>query len=530
MSIFASSKQTKNDYFIHFKDIIMMKTTHVIALFGAMVTVSAMTAFGTYKLMEPKNAMALYDDCQYEQDSNLQRVNFAPAVSRGSVTDNDFTVAAESTVNAVVGVKNTQMVQQQYQQMDPFFDFFFGNRGQQQQPRAREGFGSGVIISSDGYIVTNNHVIDGADQLTVTLNDNTEYEATLVGTDPTTDIALLKIEAKDLHYLTFGNSDDLKIGQWVLAVGNPFMLSSTVTAGIVSAKGRRLSDQNRQSQMGRGSHLNIENFIQTDAAVNPGNSGGALVNTAGELVGINTAIYSQTGSYAGYSFAVPSSIASKVVADLRQYGQVQKAVLGIQVQDVNEILAEQKGLKVKDGVYVAELVDGGAAIEAGIKQGDVLVAIGKNQIKNFPALQAELALHTPGEKVEVTVNRDGKEKTYTVTLKNAQGSTEKITKKGMDMLGVTLQNLSAQELQKYGVRKGVLVKDVKQGGSFARAGVHEKFLIVKINDVVVNSDKEVEKVFEQLTTNRDADQEPVMFIVGIYPNGRTAYYAVDLSK
>lgn len=509
-----------------------MKTTNMFALFGATAVVSALTAFGTYQIMDHQTVVYENESGQWNLDPSINNVQFLPAVSRGSVTDNDFTEAAERTVNAVVGVKNTQMVQQQYQQMDPFFDFFFGNRGygQQQQPRAREGFGSGVIISPDGYIVTNNHVIDGADQLTVTLNDNTEYEATLVGTDPTTDIALLKIDGKDLHYLTFGNSEDLKIGQWVLAVGNPFMLSSTVTAGIVSAKGRRLSDSSQQSRLGRQSHLNIENFIQTDAAVNPGNSGGALVNTAGELIGINTAIYSQTGSYAGYSFAVPSSIASKVVADLRQYGQVQKAVLGIQVQDVNEALVEQKDLKVKDGVYVAELVDGGAAAEAGIKQGDVLVAIGKNQIKNFPALQAELALHTPGEKVEVTVNRDGKEKAFTVTLKNAQGNTEKIAKKGIDSLGVTLQNLSTQELQKYGVRKGVLVKDVKQGGAFARAGVHEKFLIVKINDVVVNSDKEVERVFEQLTTNREVDQEPVMFIVGVYPNGRTAYYAVDLSK
>lgn len=509
-----------------------MKTKQIFGLFGAMVVVSGLTAVGTYSLME-KNTLQKFSDNYVEaSDPNHHLVQFSPAVSRASVTDNDFTEAAERTVNAVVGVKNTQMVQQQYQQMDPFFDFFFGNRGlgQSQQPRPREGFGSGVIISPDGYIVTNNHVIDGADQLTVTLNDNTEYEATLVGTDPTTDIALIKIDGKDLHYLSFGNSEDLKIGQWVLAVGNPFMLSSTVTAGIVSAKGRRLSDSNRQMQMNGKSHMNIENFIQTDAAVNPGNSGGALVNTAGELVGINTAIYSQTGSYAGYSFAVPSSIASKVVADLRQYGQVQKAVLGIQVQDVNEAFAESKGLKVKEGVYVAEVVEGGAAESAGIKSGDILVKIGKAQIKNFPALQAELALHTPGEKVEVTVDRDGKTKTFTVTLKNAQGNTEKIAKKGIDALGVTLQNLSAQELQKYGVRKGVLVKDVKQGGSFARAGIHEKFLIVKINDVVVNSDKEVEKVFEQLTTNRDVDQDPVMFIVGVYPNGRTAYYAVDLSK
>ena len=514
-----------------------MNTKQTLGLLGAMIVVSGLTAYGTYKIMEPKSMAALADEYQIEQDANLHRVNFAPAVSRASVTDNDFTEAAEKTVNAVVGVKNTmEMHQQQYQSVDPFFEFFFGNRGQQMpQQKAREGYGSGVIISSDGYIVTNNHVIDGADKLTVTMNDDREFEATLVGTDPTTDIALLKIDAKDLEYLPFGDSDNLKLGQWVLAVGNPFMLNSTVTAGIVSAKGRRLSDPSSSRDAygrQRSSSLNIENFIQTDAAVNPGNSGGALVNTAGELVGINTAIYSQTGSYAGYSFAVPSSIASKVVADLRQYGQVQKAVLGISVQRTDVLRQDEDGKDIKTpaGVIVAEVMEDGGAAEAGIKPGDVITAINKNEIKSFPALQAELALHTPGEKVQVTVDRDGKTKTFTVTLKNAQGNTEKIAKKGIDDLGVELQTISAQQLQKYGVRRGVLVKNVKAGGSFARAGVKNNFVIVKINDVVVNSDKEVEKVFEQLTTNREPDQEPVMFIVGVYPNGRTAYYAVDLGK
>lgn len=510
-----------------------MKTTNMIALFGATVVVSGLTTIATYKWMETSTAQEWADSYVSVTDDNIHHVQFAPAVSRASVTDNDFTEAAEKTVNAVVGVKNTQMAQQQqYQSMDPFFDFFFGNRGQQMpQQKAREGFGSGVIISSDGYIVTNNHVIDGADKLTVTLNDEREFEATLVGTDPTTDIALLKIEAKDLHFLPFGDSDNLKVGQWVLAVGNPFMLSSTVTAGIVSAKGRRISENNNRDAYGR-QRMNIESFIQTDAAVNPGNSGGALVNTAGELVGINTAIYSQTGSYAGYSFAVPASIASKVVADLRQYGQVQKAVLGISVKSipVNVDMDEDGKVKTQTRVEVAQVQEGGAADEAGIKEGDVITSINKTKIKNFPALQAELALHTPGEKVQVTVERNGKEKVFTVTLKNAQGNTEMLTKKGIDSLGASFQNLSAKELQKYGVRKGVMVKSVEQGSAFARAGIHEKFVIVKINDVVVNSDKEIEAVYDRLTTSRDADEDPVMFIVGLYPNGRTAYYAVDLSK
>jgi len=508
-----------------------MKTTNMIVLLGAMVAVSGVTAVTTYKVMEKHTVQAITDQYVLSLDPNSHNVQFMPSVNRSSVTENDFTVAAEKTVNAVVGVKNTQLVhQQQYQSMDPFFDFFFGNRGgqynqPQQQPKAREGYGSGVIISSDGYIVTNNHVIDNADQLMITLNDQRQFEATLVGTDPTTDIALLKIDATDLPFISFGESDALKVGEWVLAVGNPFMLTSTVTAGIVSSKARQIgAGRNRQGL------VNIESFIQTDAAVNPGNSGGALVNTAGELVGINTAIYSETGNYAGYSFAVPSSIVNKVVADLRQYGQVQRAVLGIQVADVSADLVEKEDLKVNSGVYVADVMDDGAAKEAGIKKGDVIVAINKAPIKTFGNLQGELARYTPGQKIQVTVDRSGKSETLTVTLKNANGNTEMLTKKGIDSLGATFQTMSAKDLQKYGVRKGVLVKKVEQGGAFARAGVHEKFVIVKINDVVVNSDKDVETVYEKLTTARDADQEPVMFIVGLYPNGRTAYYAVDLSK
>ncbi len=506
-----------------------MKTKQMLGLLGAMFLVSGLTATMTYKVMEKRTVQELADGLA-ANDGNSHLVQFTPAVSRGSVTDNDFTQAAEKTVNAVVGVRNRQMVQQQqYQSMDPFFDFFFGNRGygqQQPQQKAREGYGSGVIISADGYIVTNNHVIANADQLTVTLNDQREFEATLVGTDPTTDIALLKVDAKDLPTIAFGESDNLKVGEWVLAVGNPFMLTSTVTAGIVSAKARQIGMGQRSS----GNQMNIESFIQTDAAVNPGNSGGALVNTAGELVGINTAIYSETGNYAGYSFAVPSSIVNKVVADLRQYGQVQRAVLGIRIQEINPELVEKEELKESEGIYVAEVMDNGAAADAGIKKGDVITSIDKVRIKNFGVLQGELARHTPGEKVQVTVDRKGKNETFTVTLKNSDGNTEMRTKKGIDALGVKFENLSAKDLQKYGVRKGVLVKSVEQGGAFARAGVHEKFVIVKINDVVVSSDKEIEKVYNDLTTNRSADQDPVMFIVGVYPNGRAAYYAVDLSK
>ena len=499
-----------------------MKTKQTFMLFGAMVAVSALTAVSTVKYM---SSNSMIENEGAFTDPNVHNVGFMPAVSSASVTDNDFTRAAEMTVNAVVGIKNTQQVQQNaYSGMnDPFFDFFFGNRGsQQRQPKPREGYGSGVIISSDGYIVTNNHVVDKADELHVTLNDGREFSATLVGTDPTTDIALIKVDAKDLPTVAFGKSDDLKVGEWVLAVGNPFMLNSTVTAGIVSAKARSLG-------MG-GGQLGIESFIQTDAAVNPGNSGGALVNTAGELIGINTAIYSETGNYAGYSFAVPSSIVSKVVTDLKQFGTVQRALLGIMGGNLTAQVVEQENLKVNEGVFVSEVTKDGAAESAGVKAKDVITAINKVQVKTMAQLQEQIARFRPGDKIQVTVNRDGKVQSFSVTLKNSQGNTDVVQKKGMDFLGATFQNMSQQDLMKYGVRRGVMVKSLESNGAFAKSGMKEKFVIVKINDVVVSNEKEIEAAYNALTSNRGADQEPVMFIVGVYPNGKTAYYAVDLSK
>ena len=500
-----------------------MNVKNAALLMGAMITVSAITAYGTFKVMQPQ--LLAQTEEQAKADGYIYNVGFDPAVNHSSVTDNDFTRAAEMTVNAVVGIKNTQQSQQQqYGGMnDPFFDFFFGNRGYgQREQKPREGYGSGVIISSDGYIVTNNHVIDKADQLTVTLNDKRQFEATLIGTDPTTDIALIKVDAKDLPVVSFGQSDALKVGEWVLAVGNPFMLNSTVTAGIVSAKARSLGMS--------GNQLGIESFIQTDAAVNPGNSGGALVNTAGELVGINTAIYSQTGNYAGYSFAVPSSIVSKVVTDLKQYGTVQRALLGIQGGDVNAQVVEQKELKVNEGVYVADVVDDGAAKDAGIKADDVITAINGVKIEKMAQLQEQIARFRPGDKVKVTVNRKGDVKNFTATLKNSMGNTDVVQKKGIEQLGVTFKNLSGAELQKYGVRSGVQIQKVEQGGLFSRAGLREKMVIVKINDHAVKSDKDIEAIYNELTTNRSADQDPVLFIAAVTPQGRVAYFAVDLSK
>lgn len=511
-----------------------MKIGNALMLFGAMVVVSAGTAYSTFKFMEHENEVTYITTHDAVDTDALTRVGFKTAVSTASVTDNDFTQAAAKTVDAVVGITNKQIQQQMnYGGMnDPFFDFFFGQRGRQQRGYGRQeeqdskpvpkGAGSGVIISSDGYIVTNNHVIDKADELTVTLNDHRQFTAKLIGTDPTTDIALLKVDATDLPTIAFGQSDNLKIGEWVLAVGNPFNLTSTVTAGIVSAKARSLG-------MGSGK-LGIESFIQTDAAVNPGNSGGALVNTAGELVGINTAIYSETGNYAGYSFAVPSSIVSKVVTDLKQYGTVQRALLGIMGGDVNADVVEQKELKVNQGVYVSEVQEGGAAAEAGIKADDVITSINGQKVNTMAQLQEQIARFRPGDKIKVAVDRKGKTESFTVTLKNANGNTEVIQKKGIDALGVTFKNMSSEELRKYGIRSGVLIDKLQSGGLFAKAGLREKMVIVKINDHVVKNDKEVEAIYNELTTARNADQDPVMYIAAVSPQGRVSYFAVDLSK
>lgn len=317
----------------------------------------------------------------------------------------DFTEAAERSVEAVVHVKTKYYQQQQY--VDPFYQFFFGRPQQSQQPSAMAS-GSGVILSDDGYIVTNNHVIEGARDIEVVLNDKRTYAAQLIGRDPNTDLALLKIEATNLPVITIGNSDDLKVGEWVLAVGNPFNLTSTVTAGIVSAKARSINILQAD--------MKIESFIQTDAAVNPGNSGGALVNTKGELVGINTAIASQTGSYAGYAFAIPTAIMQKVVGDLRQFGSVQRALLGIRMMDINQEVKDHFGLESMEGVYVAEVVSGTAADKAGMKSGDVIVQVDGRSINSSNQLQEQIGRKNPGDQIVVLVRRGGRSVTLEVTL------------------------------------------------------------------------------------------------------------------
>lgn len=435
----------------------------------------------------------------------------------------DFTEAAERSVNGVVHIKSTAMrAARQQQSMDPF-EFFFGNRGNQmpQQQRPVEGFGSGVIISKDGYIITNNHVVEGATEIEVTLNDNRSFSAKLIGRDPSTDIALLKIEADNLPIIPFGDSDALKVGEWVLAVGNPFNLTSTVTAGIVSAKGRG------NVFARRGGEMKVESFIQTDAAVNPGNSGGALVNIQGELVGINTAIYSETGSYAGYSFAVPISIAAKVVADLKQYGTVQRAVLGITITDVTSHLAKEKDLKVVEGVYVNGFADRSSAKEAGVEEGDVITAVNGVKVKTVSELQEQISRHRPGDKVVLQINRNGKAKDITVELRNMQGSTSVVKTVGFEALGAAFKELSPEKRRQYGVNGGVEVTGLTSG-KFKEAGIAKGFVILSVNDIRVATPDDLEKVIDKVLQGAADDRG--LFIKGFYPNGKTKYYAIDLAE
>ena len=371
--------------------------------------------------------------------------------------------------------------------------------------------------------VTNNHVIDGADELEVTLNDNRKFPAKIIGADPTTDIALIKIEATDLPTIPFGDSEKLKVGEWVLAVGNPFNLTSTVTAGIVSAKSR--------GNIGAGGkdRSKIESFIQTDAAVNPGNSGGALVNTKGELVGINTAIYSETGNFAGYSFAVPISIAGKVANDLKQFGTVQRAVLGVLIQDPQYVPdAEKEKVKVFEGAYVGGFAERSSAKEAGIEKGDVIVAVNGVKIKSSSALQEQISKYRPGDKVELTINRNGSTKKFTVELRNAQGST-KVVKGGdsAEVMGAAFKALNDEQKRKLGVSYGIEVTGLTSG-KLKDAGIKKGFIIMIVNNQKISAPEDLEKIVESILQGRTEDQG--LFIKGFYPNGRTKYYAIDLAE
>lgn len=456
-------------------------------------------------------------------------------ISRAPGVETDFTSAAESTVNSVVCIKSYVDRNRQYGNnqgyYDPFgmFDFFFGPQQRQQQPQKKKsepvqsGLGSGVILSKDGYIVTNNHVIDGADRLEVLLNDNSTYDARVIGTDESTDLALIKIDADNLHAIKIGDSEALKLGEWVLAVGNPFGFNSTVTAGIVSAKARSLGNDSHRNKMG------IEAFIQTDAALNPGNSGGALVNLNGELVGINAAIYSNTGSYTGFSFAIPTTIVAKVIADLREYGTVQRAVLGITVADLTAELAKEKGITAtKSGVLVASVSDRSTAKELGLKENDVIVAINGVEIKNLPELHEQLAKYRPGDEISVSYYSDNKKVTKKAVLRNTQGDTG-ITKKGdFSEIGCAFMKVSDSTLKLLGISNGVQVAGLK-GGPFKDAGVREGFIIIEINDRPVKTSEDVEEIYNRLMKD-DTNEDKLMILKGIYSNGKKGYYAVNLAE
>ncbi|MCD8387759.1 MAG: trypsin-like peptidase domain-containing protein [Bacteroidales bacterium] len=446
-----------------------------------------------------------------------------------------FVNAAESTINGVVSVKNyaTPRSQQQYGSGsmfgDPFFEYFFGGgqQRQQQQEQQKErlqGMGSGVILSKDGYIVTNNHVIDGAERLEVVLNDNQTFDAVVVGSDPDTDLALIKIEADNLHVIPMGNSDDLRVGEWVLAVGNPFGFTSTVTSGIVSAKARNLGD----AQGGRNRVSGIESYIQTDAALNSGNSGGALVNLDGELVGINAAIYSQTGQYAGCSFAIPTSIVKKVVDDIKEYGKVQRAMLGITFAPLTPELIKEKNIKgVTAGIYVDGVVDQSAAKEAGLEQGDVLVSLNDAPTNNTAQIQEALAKCRPGQKVTMVYYRDGKRYEKSATLRNVSGGTELTAAGNVTDLGCTFSTVSRQLAQQLHISNGVQVRGIEDGPMKA-AGVKENFIITSINNARITKPEDVEKIYTQIVDGNDPDK--VMYLKGLYPTGKRGYYAVVLAE
>lgn len=473
----------------------------------------------TAYVMKNKEARTTFSE---EQQSFKQPVHLT-SYNSVAAENTDFTYAAEKTIHAVVHIKVVSTVsvgRQQY--MDPF-EFFFGF-GENQRPRQQQqrvGSGSGVIISTDGYIITNNHVVEGADSISVTLNDKRSLTAKVIGTDPSTDIALIKVEADDLQPVAFGDSEKLKIGEWVLAVGNPFDLTSTVTAGIVSAKGRSI-------MTGESDRDKIMSFIQTDAAVNRGNSGGALVNTQGELVGINTAIYSQTGDFAGYSFAVPISIAGKVVSDLKKYGTVQRAMLGVSIGDP-EFIVKNTDTKIKElkGAYVGDFAMRSSAKEAGIEKGDVITAVNGSQVTSPNALQEQIMKYQPGDKVQITVDRYGTEKEFTVELRNAQGNTEIM--KGGDSaktLGAAFKVLTDKQKTDYGVSYGIEVDNISKG-KIQDCGIRKGFVIMIVNDQKIQTPEDFYGIVDKIL--KGGTDEKGLLIKGFYPNtGATRHYAIDL--
>lgn len=509
----------------------LSKIKTIVILLALVVTVSVATNVTTNYFSKKHDDKLFTDNSSSQLPDGYAR--FASA-SRGIETD--FTVAADLTIHAVVHIKTKGTMRQQQQSMDmfddPFFQYFFGpqQRGNRQQQQKQEtvplGAGSGVIISKDGYIVTNNHVIANSTEIEVTLNDKRTFKAKLIGADPNTDIALLKIEANDLPTVVLGNSDDIKVGEWVLAVGNPFNLTSTVTAGIVSAKARSIGILSSQ---GTG-NMPIESFIQTDAAINPGNSGGALVNTKGELIGINAAIASQTGSYAGYGFAIPTSIVKKVITDLREHGTVQRAVLGVQIanldSEVEEVkeLIKDKDIKTLNGALVTSIVEKSAAEKAGVKKGDVITEVNGVKVNSVPELQAQVGLYKPGDNISLQIIRENKPQTLKVLLKNLQGNTKLVTSDGtINSLGAKFKEVDTKVMKSLGLEYGLQIESLN-AGKFNDSGIKPGYIIIKINNNPIQSEDDVKSTYEEALKSNDK----VLYIAGVYPNGKVTYYAVNL--
>ena len=485
----------------------MKRKQFVVAVVAASVFTAGITAWGVTQLVSS----------DAEPSKEIRVVEFAGSGAGNHFTSYerekypDLTYAAENSVKAVVNIEKTEEVTFSSRSMgrNPFFDFFGIPDGyyEQQIPQSQErrSGGSGVIISPDGYIVTNNHVIENASKLKVTLNDDRVFEAKIIGSDPTTDVALIKIDAEDLPTLVFGNSNDLRLGEWVLAIGSPFDLRQTVTAGIISAKSRDLNVI--------PSEFRIESFIQTDAAVNPGNSGGALVNVAGELVGINTVIKSPTGSFAGYSFAVPSSIVQKVVIDLKEYGVVQRGLLGISyrpagMDDNGEQVSDEKGLEVM------EVQENSAAEAAGIKKGDIIIEVDSIRLTTSSSLAEYVGTKRPNEKVTVSVKKDGKMKQFEVTLRNKAGKAELVKKFNLEEeLGGKFADITDREKRELQIKGGIKVTSIKEGGFLSNKKVRKNYIITHINDIEVLSLNDADKITGEIST-----------IDGVYPDGRSASY------
>lgn len=478
-----------------------------IAAISAVTSVATLTVATSSKENNDPEQVATISDQPFSTNHAVD-AQFASRVVRTEYPD--LTYAAENAVKAVVNIRATVTVESRAMPRDPFFEFFGYPQGGMQ--REAEAGGSGVIISEDGYIVTNNHVVNNATKLRVTLHDGRAYDAKVIGTDPATDVALIKIEAEGLPTLPFGSSDELRLGEWVLAIGYPMNLQSTITAGIVSAKARQLGAIE--------GNAGIESFIQTDAAVNPGNSGGALVNTRGELVGINTIIKTSTGSYVGYSFAVPETIVRKIVVDLKESGVVQRAVLGISYRPVDQKfvddMGEQTGIDKIGGIYVASVVEDGAASKAGIRKGDVITKVDNTEVNDSAIFLEQIGKRRPGDSIAIELRRGDKIVKTTATLQNRAGETSLLAKESVDVakaLGAKLKNAPQELCKQLDIRGGVQVTAVTSGGVLERCRVKEGYIITHINDRPVSSLDDLDRLTSKITS-----------IDGIYPNGRASSY------